>query len=211
MPTPCRTQSYLLSLTQRQRRLGAASRWLSSPWCCRFLGIADFGRVFQASIVMEAAARNGAEAAAQEYLQLKRGLGVLTSTEYARIHAVALEAVCGEAERLPNRVQSGSTCTMPAVAVCIYDDDAELPGYEAGGWCGTERSTAPPECDALQGWSHVWPPVGPTDGLPYVEVRVCYRFTTLFNLQDIQLPLANGLSLGDIWLQKDRAFTVADY
>ncbi len=37
------------------------------------LGVADFGRVFQAGITIEAAARNGAEAAAQEYRQLARG------------------------------------------------------------------------------------------------------------------------------------------
>jgi hypothetical protein len=57
--------------------------------------------------------------------------------------------------------------------------------------------------------------VGPdpalTGALPYVEVRVCYRFTTLLNLSNLQLPLGWSLSLGDIWLQRDRHFTVANY
>ncbi|MGQ0609395.1 MAG: hypothetical protein ACT4OQ_13170 [Chloroflexota bacterium] len=44
-----------------------------------------------------------------------------------------------------------------------------------------------------------------------MEVRVCYQFTTLFSIQDLRLPFSNGLSIGDIWLQKDRGFTVADY
>ena len=37
------------------------------------LGIADFGRVFPAGITIEAAARNAAEAAAQEYLRIGPG------------------------------------------------------------------------------------------------------------------------------------------
>jgi hypothetical protein len=171
------------------------------------LGITDFGRVFQAGIVMEAAARNGAEAAAQEYLQMSRGDAVLTTTEYSRLHGVALEAVCAEAERLDNRVESGGVCTMPAAAVCIHDEDANLPGYAGAGWCGTESATAPAECHTLQGWT----PDKRDADLPWVEVRVCYEFTTLINLQDLQLPVANGLNLGSVWLQKDRAFTVADY
>jgi hypothetical protein len=47
--------------------------------------------------------------------------------------------------------------------------------------------------------------------LPHVEVRTCYRFTTLFNLTDLSLPFGNGLSIGEIWLQKDRSFAVASY
>ena len=36
------------------------------------LGVVDFGRIFTAGITMEAAARNAAEAAAQEYQQIIR-------------------------------------------------------------------------------------------------------------------------------------------
>jgi hypothetical protein len=172
------------------------------------LGIADFGRVFHAGIVTEAAARNAAEAVAQEYLQIRRGPTLPTDADYARLHGAAKTSVCEEAERLPNRVGTGSSCSMPFAAVCIHDEVSELPGYEAANWCGKEAASAPPECD---GMTTPWTPNKPDDRLPYVEVRVCYRFTTLFNLSDLRLPLASGLSLGEIWLQKDRAFTVADY
>jgi hypothetical protein len=40
-----------------------------------------------------------------------------------------------------------------------------------------------------------------------VEVRLCYKFTTLFNL-NISLPLGWGLSLGDIYLERARTFVV---
>jgi hypothetical protein len=58
-----------------------------------------------------------------------------------------------------------------------------------------------------------WPPALDVQagGLPYARVDGCYRFTTLFNLSDLQLPLGWSLSLGDIWLQRSRTFAVADY
>lgn len=180
------------------------------------LGVADFGRVFHAGIVVEAAARNAAEAAAQEYLQLRRDTTTLTSTDYDRIHAVAQAAVCEEASRLPNKSGSGSSCSMPATAVCIHDDPANLPGY-AG--CGADGGSAPGDCVIRDSDGTVtggvreslpWPALW-TGRLPSVEVRVCYHFLTIFPIQNLQLPLANGLSVPDIWLQKDRVFTVADY
>lgn len=180
------------------------------------LGVADFGRVFSAGITVEAAARNAAEAAAQEYLQLRRETTALTTSDYDRIHAVAIATVCEEASTLPNKAGSGSSCSMPASAVCIHDDSAELPGYAT---CGADGQGAPADCvirdsagASIGGvgqplpWPSLW-----NGRLPSVEVRVCYRFTTLFNLQNLQLPFSNGLSIGDIWLQKDRVFTVADY
>ncbi len=46
----------------------------------------------------------------------------------------------------------------------------------------------------------------------YVEVRVCYRFTTLINVNDMELPFGAGLmSLGEIHLERLRTFTVADW
>ena len=168
------------------------------------LGIADFGRVFHAGIVTESSARNGAEAGAQEYLQYRRGVTPTTAADLDRITALALEAVCDEAERLPGRQMSGSTCTMPIVAACIHDDPAELINYSG---CSAPAGT-PPECDEML---RPWPSLWTTDTLPSVEVRVCYRFDTLFNLRDLQLPLATGLDLGSVWLQKARVFSVADY
>ncbi len=169
------------------------------------LGIADFGRVFSAGIAIEASARNGAEAAAQEYVQLLRNKAAVDPSDYSMLHNVALESVCDEAALLPNKVGSGSTCTMPAIGVCIHDHT----GGDAG--CGSEALTAPKECTQLHdGWPTA-PALVPADELAYVEVRVCYKFTTLFNIQNLQLPFGWGLSLGDLYLQKSRTFSVACY
>lgn len=171
------------------------------------LGIADFGRVFAAGITLEAAARNAAEVAAQEYLQIRRDATPATAADFARIHRTALERLCGEADTLPNQVTAGATCSMPSAAVCIHDSAAELANY--GTLCGEGAGAAPAECGDMHS---TWPPTAPaTNQLPWVEVRTCYRFTTLFNLTDLELPFGWSLTLGDIWLERDRAFTVADY
>lgn len=167
------------------------------------LGVADFGRVFAAGITLESAARNGAEAAAQEYLQIQRNK-TLETADYTKLHDVAREAVCRDAEVLPNAVGGGS-CSSPAVAVCVHDEAAGDTG------CGTEADSAPTECDDMIGG---WDPAlsgTATSPLPYVEVRVCYRFTTLFDLQQLQLPFGWGLSLGEVWLQRTRVFSVGAY
>ena len=170
------------------------------------LGIADFGRVFNAGIVVESATRNAAEAAAQEYLQLRRSGTLPSSTELSRIADQASAAVCEEAERLPDRLMSGSTCLLPYTAVCIHDAPAELANYGTG--CGDGASSAPAECTDLHA---PWPSLWSAGMLPSVEVRVCYRFATLLNLSGLELPFGNGLDLGTIWLQRDRVFAVADY
>jgi hypothetical protein len=170
------------------------------------LGIADFGRVFAAGITIEAAARNAAEAAAQEYLQLRRDSAPASAADLDRITAVALESVCAEADPLPNQVSSGSTCTMPSAGVCIHDHGGELANYTG---CGTGAAGAPGECTQLH---EPWPPTTPnTNDLAWVEVRVCYRFTTLIDLSDVELPFGWSISLGEMWLQRDRSFTVAAY
>ena len=178
------------------------------------LGVADFGRLFSHGIILEAAARNGAEAAAQEYVQLQRNQpgGVLDAADYASLHAVALEALCGEADPLPNRVSSGSPpiCAMPYAAVCIHDAAA---GDGVGGGCGSEAAAAPAECSVMDdpGWTANIEQTDPPSALPYVEVRVCYRFTTLFSLTDLQLPFDWSISVGEVWLQRDRVFVAGTY
>ena len=172
------------------------------------LGLADFGRVFTAGITLEAAARNGAEAAAQEYVQMARNRpgGVLASGDYAHLHQLAIDAVCHEAETLPGQVMSGGTCSLPATAVCVHD------GNDTG--CGQEASSAPASCsDVRSAWNPANNGAAPlgNPALPYVEVRVCYQFTTLMNLSDLRLPFGWGLSLGNIWLERDREFVVANY
>lgn len=182
------------------------------------LGVADFGRVFTAGITIEAAARNGAEAAAQEYLQRsQKSGGVLDAGDYADLHAIAIDAVCAETEPLPNQIIGPGSCTriingapvvaLPLTAVCIHDDVDPV--------CGSERDASVTQCTGVNGaWNsaNVGPALGtPPVSLPYVEVRVCYRFTTLLYLGNLDLPLGWSLSLGDIWLQRDREFTVANY
>jgi hypothetical protein len=160
------------------------------------LGIADLGRVFQSAIATEAAVRNSAEAAAQEYLQLDVTTPApgLDAAGYSALHALALDVACREAERLPQRVLSGSQCLMPVIAVCVHDDSAGDTG------CGSEAATAPPQCTEM---SAPWDPTRLGPGLPYVEVRMCYRFDPL-----IRVPLGDW---GSVWLQKSNFFTVANY
>jgi hypothetical protein len=174
------------------------------------LGVADFGRVFQSGIAMEAAARNAAEAAAQEYTQIVRNKGSLSSADYAYLHDVAQDLLCREAAVLPNRTVDGTgTCTMPISAVCVHDVAA------LDGGCGSAPVTVPSFCSSIYGWGAAASPANsaPTTGgapLPYVEVRTCYRFTTLFDLH-LTLPFGAGISVGDIWLQRDRQFVAGDY
>jgi hypothetical protein len=172
------------------------------------LGLADFGRAFTAGITLEAAARNGAEAAAQEYVQMVRNRpgGIMDADDYDHLHDVAVGAVCREAETLPDQTMVSGVCTLPVTAVCVHDGSDPV--------CGTESSGAPPECDGIgAAWNPAnngAAPLGATP-LPYVEVRLCYRFTTLLNLTDLRLPFGWGLSLGEIWLERDREFAAANY
>jgi len=180
------------------------------------LGLVDFGRVFTAGITMEATARNAAEAAAQEYLQILRNEPetppLLEPEDYQAIHQTALDVVCRETDVLPNRTMSGPDCTMPVTAICVHDLPAADP------YCGTDPIAVPSECSEIDTWSspaasnEAPPPPDPADEpLAYVEVRVCYRFTTLMNLSNLQLPFGWSLSIGDIWLQRDRQFVVGNY
>lgn len=167
------------------------------------LGIVDFGRVFASGITVEALARNAAEAGAQEYLQIRRASAPAqpSAASYAAVHARMQEVACEEARTLANRATTGATCTMPVIGSCILD--------EWGPHCSALSGPAPASCSILG----TWPPVlvSQPGGLPYVQVTTCYQFTTLINLTDLRLPLGWSLSLGDVWLQRERVFTVADY
>jgi hypothetical protein len=165
------------------------------------LGIADFGRVFASAITTEAAVRNAAEAAAQEYLQLDRldgsADGSLTAVNYQALHATAFEVACREAERLPDRILNGSgDCVMPVIGVCVHDDaggDGSCPE--------TSDPFDPVDCDQMVGgWTTAQLAPAST---PYVEVRICYRFDPL-----VTVPLGDW---GSVWLQRENVFTVAIY
>jgi len=169
------------------------------------LGVADFGRVFTAGIAEEAAARNGAEAAAQQWIQLCQKYtypctGGLQQADYDSLHAIARQVACREAEKMPSRVLDGSgNCTMPIIAVCVHDD------HTAGGGdltCGAEAPAPGGPCYEMDAaWNA--DRAGPAGGRPYVEVRMCYRFDPLFSF-----ALAGW---GSIWLQKANDFAVTNY
>jgi len=171
------------------------------------LGVADFGRVFHAGVVIESASRAAAEAAALEYLRTEDVRPAPADPDftayYQRLHETASAVACQEARPLPNTTYSDGPpiqCAQwPAVLVCVHDgldplcDATPVGGYSAGpGECG----------DMAPGWDATR--VDPRDN-PFVEVRLCYRFTTLFSLQAV------GLNLGDVYLEQTAVFTVADY
>src|SRR6266508_773591 len=110
-----------------------------------FVAIADFGRIFAASIDVEAATRDAAEATANEYLSAPPGDPALTAAErlqvaapggnqpyYDKLHTYGAGVVCAELRGLPNTNYDSGTNTcpdMPIVIVCIHD------GQDGG--CGT--------------------------------------------------------------------------
>jgi TadE-like protein len=176
-----------------------------------FVGIADFARVFNAGLIIDAAARDGAEHAAQEYLANPPGDQALTPTErlsvpapagasafYDNLHLDAAKVICAETRQLPNtdfQSGSGNCSTWPAVGVCVHD--GQDPG--CGGSIAGFASPYPSECSQMnQGWS-----TSADSGERWVEVRVCYRFTSLLNL-----PL---FSLGDFYLGRTRVFVIPCY
>ena len=171
------------------------------------LGVADFGRVFTSSIASEAAVRNAAEAAALQYIQFDLQdsalNGSLTQAQYDLLRGVALDVGCHEAERLPGRTLAGSVCTMPWFAACIHVHDSAV--YSASlvdANCGQNHASAPPECTHMaDAWNSTR--LGPSNGRPYVEVRLCYRFDPLMTV-----PLGDW---GSVWLQKENNFVVTDY
>ena len=177
------------------------------------LGIADFGRVFQAGISLEAASRNGAEAAALERLRTRPPATEPERTNYYRhLHDLAAQTTCSEARVLANTTYvaddpmtaaaDDEICpSWPAIASCVHDGLDPLCGSVATGYAGP----LPPECSVL---TDPWNTSVPTDTVSYsVEVRTCYRFTTLFNLK-FALPFGWGMNLGEVILQRARTFVV---
>ncbi len=178
------------------------------------LGVADLGRLFAAGIIVQAASRDAAEAAAQQYVQLAQSSPLDETAFYSALHDTAQEVACNESRQLMGVTTASVTdaeantytgCTMPAVAVCVHDQGYVIDGAAQPGdpTCGaTADGTAPSGCTELQ-------PSGAPDtkpdvtGLPYVEVRLCYRFDML-----TQAPLFH---IGPIWLQQASNFVAALY
>lgn len=173
------------------------------------LGIADFGRVFQAGIALEAAARDAAEVGALE--RLRNGGPpdlVADPTYYADLHAVIAATACEEMEVIPapRDFTAGPDCPqLSAIRICVHDGHDDHCGMPTYGY----HNSIPPACTGMSAApSPPWvSDLGGEATSHRVEVQVCYQFTTLFNLS-LSLPMNTGLSLGDIYLERTRSFVV---
>lgn len=180
--------------------------------------VGDFARLFATGIAVESAARDAAEVAAQEYLRnppAPIGSPIPTPGDpayYSAVHGYAIDTVCKELNGLPNAgyVPGGSVvfghCTGIPTLVCVHD------GADPDSSCQTiaPSGTSPaPQCGSFA--ASALPSsaqAGGTETSRYIEVRVCYRFSTLLNVPSIAgIPLP----FGDFYLERDRVFTVADY
>ncbi len=178
-----------------------------------FVGIADFGRIFNAGLIADGAARDAAEHAAQAYIANPPGDPALTPAQrlstapppgdpnfYDALHLDAAKVVCAEMHQLPNvdfDPSTGACATSPAIGVCVHDQ-AEPVGH-CGGQIAGFPWPFPSQCPQL---GAAWPDP-PGNGERWVEVRVCYKFTALLNL-----PL---FSLGNFYVERTRTFTIPCY
>jgi len=165
--------------------------------------VADFGRVFAASLSIEAAARDAAEIGANEYLAgppdpLAQPALTGDPVYYAAIHQKIARAVCAETSDLANSTfdsATGACVGMPLIQVCVHDSrDTECAGE-------AQSATIPAGCSNM-----ATPPSNAHAGSNtprWVEVRICYQFTPL-----LQLPI---LSFGEFWLERTRTFTIPCY
>ena len=170
-----------------------------------FVGIADFGRIFAAGIVADAAARDAAEIAAQTYLSEPPSDLTAPSAPgdaaayYADLHRKAALVACAEMDPLPGTDQAadGTCTTWPIVRACVHDGVDPLCGDSVEGF----RADVPAECPSLS--SPAWTSSQAGRSERWVEVRVCYRFRSLLNL-----PL---FSLGDFSIERTRSFVIPCY
>ena len=177
------------------------------------LTIADFGRLFGAGITIESTARTAAETASAEYLRevLRVAPGPVLDAGYTSVHQAAWQSVCDEASSLPNATPSSGVneCEGLPTVVCVHDgvDPFCSDAYNDGGGIpagcpSLEAGARPTNAELPESGSSSW---------PYVEVRVCYRFSALLQLS---IPFVGGtLSTlgGDFFLERSRTFSVANY
>ena len=177
------------------------------------LTVVDFGCIFSAGITVESAARAGAEKAASAYLtELTRvSPSAVDSAGYSRIHDAAWESVCDEADGLPNSApgSGGGQCDGLPTVVCVHDGTDPLCGSDyndssglPGGCRSIDPGARPSNTQLAESATQSW---------PYVEVRVCYRFSSIMQMT---IPFVGGnLSPlgGDFFIEKSRMFDVANY
>ena len=177
------------------------------------LTVVDFGRIFSAGITIESAARTAAETAAAQYLtELTRvSPGAIAMDGYQRIHDAAWQSVCDEASRLPNATpgSGGGPCVGLPTVVCVHDNADPLcaaayndSGGIPGGCSNEDVASRPGNAQSAESLAQTW---------PYVEVRVCYRFSSVLRLQ---IPFVGGTLSpigGDFFIEKARVFNVTNY
>jgi hypothetical protein len=129
---------------------------------------------------------------------------------YTALHEVAARIACREAGGLDNSTFDSVTdqCDpnpsgeqLPLIMVCVHDNadpicdqpafGAPIPGPSDPDPCGLRS----PPTNEMVGWTQA------TENSRYIEVRICYRFSMLIDTA--------FLPLDDIWLRKNRVFTVA--
>ena len=190
------------------------------------VAIADFGRVFASGVVVEAAARNAAEVVAEEYLRNPPGDPSLTTAQrlaspapnpgnpsyYDALALKAAQSVCVEMRSLPNTsyvAATGACPNWPIIRVCVHDQTANNANNDCGQPITPGFNASPPAaCDSMPPpGDSSWNPtmVGGGNGAGaepsrYVEVRVCYLFTTLLNA-----PIVPN----SVLFQRTRTFTIA--
>jgi hypothetical protein len=169
------------------------------------LTVADFGRYFAASIQVESMSRTAAEVAAQEYVR-EVAAAPSDPRDYDLIHSLAWQSVCDEGRDLPNASpgSGGGECSDLPTRVCVHD------GLDA--ICGSvynEGSGVAAECTAVAGA----PPTAALDsqGHAYVEVTVCYRFSSVLQLTIPFLGISLTPLSGNFFIERTRHFTAADY
>jgi hypothetical protein len=161
------------------------------------IGVADLGRVFAAGIVLEGAARDGAELGARSYLKENPSGPPTPGTYYQDLHLRVAKVVCSEMKNLPDTTFDAATGTCPSMplTVCVHDgiDDA----------CASQAfsGTPPSGCSIFDSPATNSNTSG--DVSAYVEVRVCYRFSSITQ--------SAFFSFAPIFLQNARTFTVANY
>jgi len=175
------------------------------------LTVGDFGRLFASTITIESAAGAASETAAADYLRevVNAAPGPVPTVGYTRVHRGAWESVCEEASALPNANpgSGGGECSGLATVVCVHDgaDPSCAEAYN-------DVAGIPAECASLQpGARPSNAQAGGAETSTYVEVRVCYRFSTFFRLA---IPSVGGTLAtlgGDFFVERSRVFTVADY
>ena len=166
------------------------------------VAVGDFGRIFAAGIILEAAARDAAEVAANEYLATPPGpvnapAPPAVPAYYSNIRDKAAKTACAEVQELANTQYDPATknCPgMPLILVCVHD------GQDPG--CASEAhgATIPAQCEELTN-----PPTNASalGTSRYVEVRLCYRFDSVVD--------STLISFGTFWLQRSRTFVIPCY